>query len=41
VVYLWHVIIKYVFTLQMPSRTRAQDGAGTSRGGDVTVGFKR
>jgi hypothetical protein len=30
VVYLWHVIIKYVFLPQMPSRTRAQDGAGTS-----------
>jgi hypothetical protein len=33
---LWHVIIKYVFLLHMPSRTRAQDGAGTSRGGEET-----
>jgi hypothetical protein len=38
VVYLWHVIIEYVllFLLQMPSKTRAQDGAGTSRGGEET-----
>jgi hypothetical protein len=33
---LWHVIIKYVFLPQMPSRTRAQDGARTSRGGEET-----
>jgi hypothetical protein len=38
VVYLWPVIIEYVllFLLQMPSKTRAQDGAGTSRGGVET-----
>jgi hypothetical protein len=34
---LWHVIIKYVFLPQMPSRTRAQDGAGTSHGGEETL----
>jgi hypothetical protein len=33
---LWHVIIKYVFLPQMPSRTRAQDGARTSCGGEET-----
>jgi hypothetical protein len=33
---LWHVIIKYVFLPQMPSRTRAQDGTRTSRGGEET-----
>jgi hypothetical protein len=33
---LWHVIIKYVFLPQMPSRTRAQDRAGTSCGGEET-----
>jgi hypothetical protein len=31
-VYVWHVIIQDVFLPQMPSRTRAHDGAGTSRG---------
>ena len=34
---MWHVIIKYVFLPQMPSRTRAQDGAGTSRGEEETL----
>jgi hypothetical protein len=33
---LWHVIIKYVFLPQMPSRTCAQDGAGISCGGEET-----
>jgi hypothetical protein len=33
---LWYVIIKYVFLPQMPSRTHAQDRAGTSRGGEET-----
>jgi hypothetical protein len=32
----WHVIIQDVFLPQMPSRTRAHDGAGTSRGGEDT-----
>jgi hypothetical protein len=36
-VYLWHVIIKYVFLPQMPLRTRAQDGTGTSCGGEETL----
>jgi hypothetical protein len=35
-VYVWHVIIQDVFLPQMPSRTRAHDGAGTSRGGEET-----
>jgi hypothetical protein len=35
-VYVWHVIIQDVFLPQMPSRTRAHDGAGTSRGGVET-----
>ena len=33
---VWHVIIQDVFLPQMPSRTRAHDGAGTSRGGEDT-----
>jgi hypothetical protein len=37
VVYLWHVIIKDVLLPQMPSRTRAQDGTRTSRGGEETL----
>jgi hypothetical protein len=39
VVYLWLVIIEYVllFLLQMPSKTRAQDGTRTSRGGEETL----
>jgi hypothetical protein len=36
VVYFWYVIIQDVFLPQMPSRTRAHDGAGTSRGGEET-----
>jgi hypothetical protein len=38
VVYLWLIIIEYVllFLLQMPSKTRVQDGTGTSRGGEET-----
>jgi hypothetical protein len=35
-VYVWHVIIQDVFLPQMPSRTRAHDGAGTSCGGEDT-----
>jgi hypothetical protein len=35
-VYVWHVIIHDVFLPQMPSRTCAHDGAGTSRGGEET-----
>jgi hypothetical protein len=35
-VYFQHVIIKYIFLPQMPSRTHAQDAVGTSRGGDET-----
>jgi hypothetical protein len=35
---LWLIIIEYVllFLLQMPSKTRVQDGTGTSRGGEET-----
>jgi hypothetical protein len=36
VVCFQHVIIQDVFLPQMPSRTRAHDGAGTSRGGEET-----
>jgi hypothetical protein len=36
VVYFQHVIIQDVFLPQMPSRTRAHDGAGTSRGWEET-----
>jgi hypothetical protein len=32
----WHVIIQVVFLPQMPLRTHAHDGAGTSRGGEDT-----
>ena len=35
-VYVLHVIIQDVFLPQMPSRTHAHDGAGTSRGGEET-----
>jgi hypothetical protein len=35
-VYVWHVIFPNVSLPQMPSRTRAHDGAGTSRGRDDT-----
>jgi hypothetical protein len=35
-VYVWHVIIQDVFLPQMPSRTHAYDGAGTSCGGEET-----
>jgi hypothetical protein len=35
-VYVWYVIIQDVFLPQMPSRTRAHDGVGTSRGEDET-----
>jgi hypothetical protein len=35
-VFFWHVIIQDVFLLQMPSRTRAHDWAGTSRGEEDT-----
>jgi hypothetical protein len=35
-VYVWYVIIQDVFLSQMPSRTRAHDGAGTSRGSEET-----
>jgi hypothetical protein len=35
-VYVSHVIIQDVFLPQMPSRTRAHDGAGTSRGWEET-----
>jgi hypothetical protein len=35
-VYVWHVIFPNVSLPQMPSRTRAHDGAGTSRGGEDT-----
>jgi hypothetical protein len=34
--YFRHVIIQHIFLPQMSSRTRAQDGAGTSRGGEET-----
>jgi hypothetical protein len=33
---VWHVIIQDVFLPQMPSRTPAHDGAGTSRDGEDT-----
>jgi hypothetical protein len=33
-VYVWHVIFSNVSLPQMPSRTRAHDGAGTSRNGE-------
>jgi hypothetical protein len=33
-VYVWHVIFPNVSLPQMPSRTSAHDGAGTSRGGE-------
>jgi hypothetical protein len=33
---VWHVIIHDVFLPQMPSRTRAHDGAGNSHGGEET-----
>jgi hypothetical protein len=36
-VYVWHVIISDVFLPQMPSRTRAHDGAGTSPGREDTT----
>jgi hypothetical protein len=35
-VYVWHVINQDVFLPQMPSRTRAHDGAGISLGGEET-----
>jgi hypothetical protein len=35
-VYVWHVIFPNVSLHQMSSRTRAHDGAGTSRGGEDT-----
>jgi hypothetical protein len=35
-VYVWHVIFPNVSLPQMPSRTHAHDGAGTSRGGEDT-----
>jgi hypothetical protein len=35
-VYFRHVIIQDVLLPQMPSRTRAHDGAGTSRSGEET-----
>jgi hypothetical protein len=35
-VYVWHVIFPNVSLPQMPSRTRAHDGAGTSHGGEDT-----
>jgi hypothetical protein len=35
-VYVWHVIFPNVSLPQMPSWTRARDGAGTSRGGEDT-----
>jgi hypothetical protein len=35
-VYVWHVIFPNVYLPQMPSRTRAHDEAGTSRGGEDT-----
>jgi hypothetical protein len=35
-VYVWHVIIPIISLPQMSSRTRAHDGAGTSRSGEDT-----
>jgi hypothetical protein len=33
---VWHVIIQDVFLPQLPSRTHAHDGVGTSRSGEDT-----
>jgi hypothetical protein len=33
---LWHIICSTCSLPQMPSRTRGQDGAGTSRGREAT-----
>ena len=34
--FLWHIMFIQMFLPQMPTRTRAQDAAGTSGGRDVT-----
>ena len=35
--FLWHIIFSKCYLPQMPSKTRAQDGAGTSRGRETAL----